>query len=450
MTQHKDPMLVEETLEGTGKQVEENLAKIVKDPSSLETFSKELTEPQREMISKLLALQAKQKSANPKKIPEPPWNDLQLVALNTSIPFIGFGFMDNAILILAGDAIDIYLGVGLGITTMCAAAIGNIVSDVAGVLLGTVIEDFCASTLNLPAPKISAAQRQLRSVRFANQTGCAIGLVIGCVIGMFPLLFLDADRTHAMKKERVLDSIFQDVVGEAAGLVGAEQTRLYIRCRKPAQTDAKLFSFWDSTKATRNRDAIGLPTAEGDYLHAKYTKLHTANTSETGGERWVPLGKGLVSRTALSGEAWNIKNVQSEPDHVPDSYDYEPLNMICVPVLDGNGRTIGVLQAVNKIQKDNETNEKAGDNEDGTEEQVNENEEINGFEDSDINILQALASHVSVSLQRMYYEGAGVEEEEHEMKKTIQILKTSGLVESRDSDDDEYKSGKARGSSQEP
>jgi len=89
MTQHKDPMLVEETLEGTGKQVEENLAKIVKDPSSLETFSKELTEPQREMISKLLALQAKQKSANPKKIPEPPWNDLQLVALNTSIPFIG-------------------------------------------------------------------------------------------------------------------------------------------------------------------------------------------------------------------------------------------------------------------------------------------------------------------------------------------------------------------------
>lgn len=47
-------------------------------------------------------------------------------------------------MILAGDMIDTSLGVTLGISTMCAAAIGNIVSDVAGVLLGTVVEDFCA------------------------------------------------------------------------------------------------------------------------------------------------------------------------------------------------------------------------------------------------------------------------------------------------------------------
>lgn len=47
-------------------------------------------------------------------------------------------------MILAGDMIDTSLGVTLGISTMCAAAIGNIVSDVAGVVLGTVVEDFCA------------------------------------------------------------------------------------------------------------------------------------------------------------------------------------------------------------------------------------------------------------------------------------------------------------------
>lgn len=46
--------------------------------------------------------------------------------------------------------IDTSLGVTLGISTMCAAAIGNIVSDVAGVLLGTMVEDFCSRYLNLP------------------------------------------------------------------------------------------------------------------------------------------------------------------------------------------------------------------------------------------------------------------------------------------------------------
>ena len=37
------------------------------------------------------------------------------------------------------------LGVTLGISTLCAAAIGNIISDLAGIGLGTAIEDFCAN-----------------------------------------------------------------------------------------------------------------------------------------------------------------------------------------------------------------------------------------------------------------------------------------------------------------
>ena len=136
-------------------------------------------------------------------VPDPPMSELRLVAVQQAIPFVGFGFMDNAILILAGDAIDTSLGVLLGISTMCAAAIGNIVSDVAGIMLGTLIEDFCA-TLGLPIPQISAAQRQLRSVRFANQIGCAIGIVVGCIIGMFPLLLIDSNRIHRYKQASFL------------------------------------------------------------------------------------------------------------------------------------------------------------------------------------------------------------------------------------------------------
>lgn len=64
---------------------------------------------------------------------EPTHHQLYAVALHQAIPFVGFGIMDNAILILAGEAIDVYLGAALGLSTMCAAAIGNIISNWVGV-----------------------------------------------------------------------------------------------------------------------------------------------------------------------------------------------------------------------------------------------------------------------------------------------------------------------------
>jgi len=39
---------------------------------------------------------------NPGHLPEPTPQDLKIVALHASIPFVGFGIMDNGILILAG------------------------------------------------------------------------------------------------------------------------------------------------------------------------------------------------------------------------------------------------------------------------------------------------------------------------------------------------------------
>lgn len=138
-------------------------------------------------------------------VPEPTRRQLYVVAIHQAIPFVGFGIMDNAILIMAGEAIDVYLGVTLGISTMCAAAIGNIVSDLCGVIFGTVIEDALlgwSKTIEKitkgrvklpPMPKLTYEQRKLRSVKWSGQMGCAVGLTIGCVIGMFPLLFFPAE-----------------------------------------------------------------------------------------------------------------------------------------------------------------------------------------------------------------------------------------------------------------
>lgn len=88
--------------------------------------------------------------------------DLQFVALQVGLPFIGFGFVDNAIMILAGDYIDLTLGVSLGISSMAAAGIGNTISDIAGLGLGNVVEDMCAR-LGLPNPALTQEQVRLRA-----------------------------------------------------------------------------------------------------------------------------------------------------------------------------------------------------------------------------------------------------------------------------------------------
>lgn len=72
----------------------------------------------------------------------PSARQLACVGLNAAVPFVGFGFLDNAIMILAGDAIDASLGTRLGFSMMASAALGNIVSDVAGIGLGGVVRRF--------------------------------------------------------------------------------------------------------------------------------------------------------------------------------------------------------------------------------------------------------------------------------------------------------------------
>ena len=50
--------------------------------------------------------------------------------------------MDNLIMIQAGDFIDKQFGATLGISTLAAAAMGQVFSDVSGVLFGGTVEAF--------------------------------------------------------------------------------------------------------------------------------------------------------------------------------------------------------------------------------------------------------------------------------------------------------------------
>ena len=268
-------------------------------------------------------------------------------------------------------------------------------------MMGTVIEDFCTNYLKLPIPNLTTAQRQLRSVRFASQLGCGVGIVVGCIIGMFPLLFIDSHKIQALKRDAALQNICQDVMSEAKTLIGAQTASMFILVDHDPDKDGK----------------SPVPNPDGQFLYAKYFDSGSGEVSH----RTFKVGKGIVSRAALTGQAWNVKDVDSEPDFCQEmtGQTQKVKNLVCVPVLDSEGRAIAVIRAFNKVDEGSlrSSTKKPGDS-----------KEIQrrGFTNNDVQVLKALASHISVSLQYMYQEREA--DAAMGVKETIRILKEHGLA----------------------
>jgi len=120
-------------------------------------------------------------------------------SIRMAVPFFGFGVFDNVVMITVGDAIDATFGVTLGFSTLTAAAMGQMASDSCGLTLQSFIERF-ADTLGLPNPDLSRAQERLSIVQNVTQISRTFGIVFGCFVGMFPLLFLGGDRPRLTQK----------------------------------------------------------------------------------------------------------------------------------------------------------------------------------------------------------------------------------------------------------
>jgi hypothetical protein len=111
---------------------------------------------------------------------------------------IGFGFMDQTIMLHAGNVIDCTIGVTFGLSTLTAAAIGQVCSDASGVLFGGTLESLFLS-LGLPKAGLSALQRSLPLVRRVQLAGSLIGVITGCCLGLVNLVFIDTNRSSTLK-----------------------------------------------------------------------------------------------------------------------------------------------------------------------------------------------------------------------------------------------------------
>ncbi|CAI5457606.1 unnamed protein product [Closterium sp. Yama58-4] len=122
-------------------------------------------------------------------------HQLGLLATRSAIGNIGFGVTDNTIMLIAGDIIEGTLGAAFGISTLMAAGLGNAVSDIVGTIFREYIEG--ATGRFLPDVNFSSKQLADSRARWAETGGATVGVTIGCLMGLAPLLVLPQRKCHS-------------------------------------------------------------------------------------------------------------------------------------------------------------------------------------------------------------------------------------------------------------
>lgn len=164
-----------------------------------------------------------QKSVENTVTSTPPLRILIFVAMEAALPFVGFGFLDNAAMILAGDAIDNTLGFYLNCSVLASAAMGNVCSGLLGMQVHGLIEKAVRRVFPF-APVLTIEMMRHPRVFLAGHIGGTIGILIGLLLGMLPLLFLDTSSSDVEKSDY---AIFQKMDGNNNGFVELAE---FVKC----------------------------------------------------------------------------------------------------------------------------------------------------------------------------------------------------------------------------
>ncbi len=108
--------------------------------------------------------------------------NVQKVFLATFMGAFVFGFIDNAILVIAGAAIDNTISATFGFSTMFSAGLGNTISDAVGELAGGGV----AAGILLCTGKVDEDSAPHWVVVAAGLTG----IISGCLAGLVPLVWI--------------------------------------------------------------------------------------------------------------------------------------------------------------------------------------------------------------------------------------------------------------------
>ncbi|KAF4751574.1 hypothetical protein FOZ63_029869, partial [Perkinsus olseni] len=256
-------------------------------------------------------------------VPRPTFWQMRQTFLTAAIPFVGFGFLDNSIMLVAGDFIDAKLGAALGITTLAAAALGNAIGDVSGIWLGSTVEAL-THRMGLPDPNLTKAQRMLHSVALTRTAGNVVGVLIGCFLGMFPLMWPKDYRLWHSPGHQVLDNAISSILSSSSSTTENDaspsswSTFLAMAVMQDSPTisptpppPARLLSP-NTASATTNKSGIAVGSERRHWLKEEDDLIRQTVTSN-GTKNWTLIADALtrlngntVTRTAKQcRERWH-------------------------------------------------------------------------------------------------------------------------------------------------
>ncbi|ANQ06314.1 Uncharacterized protein PCOAH_00008930 [Plasmodium coatneyi] len=234
----------------------------------------------------------------------------------SSIPMIGFGFMDQFIMIRLGDIFDASIGVSFGISTLCAASFGQLCSDTFGIFFGYVL-NYLLQTYKVIQP----AKYDVKNKVYQHCTlvGSVLGILLGCALGMLQLIFIDTTKSERLKKKKELDFIFQMVMCDCSNILNCETSTLFLY-------DKAKNELW--SKAIHGRKNI--------------IKI-SANSNEKSFNLWVLRNKEIINcKDVVNNELYN-------PAH-DEKFNFKTRTILAAPILDRNNEVVGVLMFLNKLR----------------------------------------------------------------------------------------------------
>ena len=255
-------------------------------------------------------------------IPEPEWKQLSAHALRCGIPMVGFGIIDNLVMITAGEHIQCTIGITLGLTTMAAAGLGQVVSDISGIMSGGTVDALVGRLLpNLPRSGLTSLQKELTSARMAQTAGGCIGVTIGCLLGMSVLFFMDAEAIEKQKTaaelERIFDLVERSAMNTVDKVLGAEMSILWMIDK-------------DHDNAIWTR-----VVADGDIP----TDQEIKKTDFVSAVRRTDSSTNIVMKTIQTGKVQKVSLKNEGPLK----------NMMTAPIIGNNNQILGAIQIVNKF-----------------------------------------------------------------------------------------------------
>eukprot|EP00747_Dinoflagellata_sp_TGD_P207333 gnl/TRDRNA2_/TRDRNA2_80907_c0_seq2.p1 gnl/TRDRNA2_/TRDRNA2_80907_c0~~gnl/TRDRNA2_/TRDRNA2_80907_c0_seq2.p1 ORF type:complete len:628 (+),score=110.46 gnl/TRDRNA2_/TRDRNA2_80907_c0_seq2:51-1886(+) len=206
---------------------------------------------------------------------------------------------------------------------MCAAAIGNTLSDALGIFSGSYVE-YLAERAGFEEPELSRKQRNLGLVKAWQCFGQFWGVIVGCIFGMMPLLWIDANEGERLKREKEQSEVFQTVVDKVGTMLQAEGVAL-----------------------------IRIGYTEGDNVPTYLTTLNTTPNLPSFHIDFTKY-KGFMGHVATTGMFVNIADVREEPLYLPHVHDnllgsgIRLKSLLCMPIF-GQGHTVrALILVVNK------------------------------------------------------------------------------------------------------